>query len=144
VRDKEYLNWRYCDVPDVDYTIYLAEKNKEICGYIVLRSVKVPEVRGLLLGCIFDILALPDQDDVIHCLISRAIEYFEKEKVDAIGCKMIVNKRFQKVFRKHGFIYSSFIKYGHFCVYSTHQKISETYLKDMSSWFIQLGDSDFI
>ena len=143
VRDKEYLNWRYCDVPDADYTIFLAEKNEEICGYIVLRAVKVPEVRGLLLGCIFDILALPDQDDVIHCLISRAIEYFEKEKVDAIGCKMIVDKRFQKVFRKHGFISSRFIKYGHFCVYTSYQTLYEL-LKDRKNWFIQLGDSDFI
>jgi hypothetical protein len=39
VRDKEYLNWRYVDVPDVDYTIYLAEEGEEICGYIVLRCV---------------------------------------------------------------------------------------------------------
>ena len=144
VRDKEYLNWRYFDVPDVDYTIYLAEKNKEICGYIVLRAVKVPEVRGLLLGCIFDVLSLSDQDEVLHCLISRALEYFEKEKVDAIGCKMIINKRFQKVFRKNGFIYSRFIKYGYFCAYSNYPKVSETYLKDRKNWFIQLGDSDFV
>lgn len=144
VRDKEYLNWRYFDGPDVDYTIFLAEKNKEICGYIVLRAVKVPEVRGLLLGCIFDILALPDQDDVIHCLISRAIEYFEKEKVDAISCKMIADKTLRRIFRRNGFISSRLINYGHFCAYTNHPEISEPSLKKRENWFIQLGDSDFI
>lgn len=144
VRDKEYLNWRYFSVPDVEYIIYLAEKNEKIYGYIVLRSEKISEARGLILGCIFDVFALPDQYDVIHCLISRAIEYFEREKVDAIACKMIIDKRFRKIFRKNGFISSHFIKYGHFCVYSTHPKISEACLKDRKKWFIQLGDSDFI
>jgi len=141
IRDKEYLNWRYVDVPDVDYTIYLAEKNGEICGYIVVRCVKL---QGLVLGCIFDVLSLLDQEDVIHCLISKAIEYFEREKVDVIYCKMIANKTLRKIFRKNGFISSRFIKGGQFCAYTSHPKIQKTYLKNNKNWFIQLGDSDFI
>ena len=141
LRDKEYLNWRYVNVPDVDYTIYIAEKNEQIYGYIVLRCV---EIQGLILGCIFDIISLLDQDDVIHCLISKAIEYFEMEKVDVIYCKKIAKKKVRKIFRKNGFISSRFIKGGQFCVYTSHPKISETYLKNKKNWFIQLGDSDFI
>ena len=144
VRDKEYLNWRYFNVPDADFTIYLAEKNREILGYIVLRCVEVPEARGLKLGCIFDVLALSNQDEVIHSLISKAIKYFEREKVDAICCKMIAGKRLQNIFRKNGFISSRFIKYGYLCAYTSLLKISETYLKDRNNWFIQLGDSDFV
>ena len=141
VREKEYLNWRYVTVPDVDYTIYLAEKDGEIYGYTVLRCVKI---EGLILGCIFDIITLFDQDDVVHCLIAKSIEYFKREKVDLIYCKMIAKKTLRKIFRKSGFISSRFIKGGQFCAYTSHPKISETYLKNKKKWFIQLGDSDFI
>jgi hypothetical protein len=141
VRDKEYLNWRYVDVPDVDYTIYLAEKDGEVCGYVVLRCVKE---EGLASGYIFDIIAPLNRAEVIHCLLSNAIEYFKNENADLIFCKMVANKTFRKIFRNNGFISSRFIKGGQFCAYTSHPKISETYLKDPKNWFFQLGDSDFI
>ena len=141
VRDKEYLNWRYVDVPDINYTIYLAEEGEEICGYVVLRSVKE---QNLISGYIFDIVAPLNRTEVIHCLLSKAIKHFEEEKVDVIFCKLIANKIFYKIFRKNGFISSRFIKGGRFCAYTSHPKISETYLKDKKNWFIQIGDSDFI
>lgn len=141
VREKEYLNWRYVNIPDVKYTIYLAEKEEKICGYIVLGCVKI---QGLILGCIFDVIALLDQDDVIHCLISKAIEYFEMEKVDIIYCRMIANKQLRKIFRKIGFISPHFIFQNKFIVRINSPKISEVYLKDKKNWFIQIGDSDFM
>jgi hypothetical protein len=64
--------------------------------------------------------------------------------VDVIFCKMVANKIFYKIFRKKGFITSRFIKGGQFCVYTSHPKISEAYLKHKKNWFIQVGDSDFI
>ena len=141
IRDKEYLNWRYVDTPDINYTIYLAEERGAICGYIVLRCVKKED---LLFGYIFDITAPMDRMEIVHCLLSRAIEYFEDEKVDLVFCKMIANERYCKIFRKNGFISSRFIKGVGFCAYTSDLKISKTYLKDSKNWFIQLGDSDFI
>lgn len=141
VRDKKYLNWRYVNVPDVNYTIYLAEKDGEITGYVVLRCV---ETQGLILGCIFDIMTLPDHDNVNYCLISKAIEYFEKERVDIIYCKMVVNKQLRRFFRKSGFIYPIFLFKNKFIVRINSQKISKAYLTDPKNWFVQLGDSDFV
>ena len=54
VRNKDYLNWRYIAVPDVDYLVCLAEKAGEILGYIILRCIQ-REYRKV--GIIFDILA---------------------------------------------------------------------------------------
>lgn len=141
VRDKEYLNWRYVNIPDMNYTIYLAEEGEEICGYVVLRCVKE---EGLASGYIFDIIAPLNRTEVIHCLLSKAIKYFEEEKVDVIFCKMVADKIIYKIFRKNGFISSRFIKGGRFCAYTSHPKISETYLKNRKNWFVQIGDSDFI
>ena len=141
VRNKEYLNWRYVNVPDVDYIIYLAEKNGEICGYMVLRCMKLQE---LVVGCIFEVITYLDQEDVTHHLIAKAIEYFEREGVDIIYCKMIVNKIFNEIFGKNGFIPLHFIFKNRFIVRINSPKISETYLKNKENWFIQLGDSDFV
>ena len=141
VRNKEYLNWRYVDVPDVDYTIYLAEKGEEIYGYIVLRCVEQGETT---FGYIFDLVACLNCDGVIHSLISKAIEYFENEKVDLIVALMIQNKELNKILRKNGFIISRFIKNGHFCAYRSHPKMSKIYLKNEKNWFIHVGDSDLI
>ncbi|CAD6491099.1 MAG: Acetyltransferase (GNAT) domain protein [Candidatus Argoarchaeum ethanivorans] len=149
VRDKEYLNWRYVDIPNVRYTIYLAEEREEICGYVVLECVKE---EGLSCGHILDIVAPLDRPEVIHSLLSKAIKYFKQESVDVIFCKMIADKIFYKIFRKNGFISSHFISFlsKRFGIWNKHvvrinsSKISETYLKDSKNWFIQLGDSDFI
>ena len=140
VRDKEYLNWRYVDVPDVDYTIYLAEEDGEICGYIVLGCAKQDQ----LSGHIIDIIAPLDCPEIIHSLLSEAIKYFKEERVDVIFCKMIADKTFYKIFRKNGFISSRFIIKSKFIVRINSPEIAEVYLKDKKNWFIQLGDSDFI
>jgi GNAT superfamily N-acetyltransferase len=141
VRDKEYLNWRYVNIPNINYTIYLAEEGEEICGYVVLRCVKK---QNLIFGYMFDIIASIDRPEVIHHLLSKAIQYFKDENADLIFCKMIADKTLRKIFRKNGFISSRFIKGGRFCAYTSHYKISETYLKNRKNWFIQIGDSDFI
>jgi GNAT superfamily N-acetyltransferase len=148
VRDKEYLNWRYVDVPDVNYTIYLAEENEEICGYVVLGCTKQDQ----LSGHIIDIIAPLDRPEVIHFLLSKAVEYFEEEGVNIIFCEMIADKMFYKIFKKNGFLPIHFIGlvFKRFRLWSKHivrinsPKMSKAYLKNPKNWFVQLGDSDFI
>ena len=140
IRDKEYLNWRYVDVPNVDYTIYLAEEDEEIRGYIVFGCAKQDQ----LSGHIIDIITPLDRTEVIHSLLSKAVKHFKEEKVDVIFCKMVADKILYKIFRKNGFISSRFIIKSEFIVRINSPKISEAYLKDKKKWFIQLGDSDFI
>lgn len=147
VRDKAYLNWRYVDVPDVEYIIYIAEEMGELCGYIVLRCVR--EEQDLLSGSIFDLVAPLDRPEITACLLSKAIEYFKQEKTNLVSCLMIANKRLCRVFRKKGFIFSPFLQgrlsgEGQFCAYASHPNISKIFLMDKENWFIQLGDSDSI
>lgn len=140
VRDKDYLNWKYVDVPDVDYTIYLAEEDEEIRGYIVFGCAKQDQLSGYII----DVIAPLDRPEIIHSLLSKAIKYFKEERADVIFCKMIADKLFYKIFRKNGFVFSRFIIKSRFIVRINSPKISEAYLKDKKNWFIQLGDSDFI
>ena len=136
IRDKRYLNWRYVDVPNADYTIYVAEYEDEIIGYIVLGCRNDD---GLACGYIYDIIALTDRADIIHSLIAKAIEYFIAEGVDAIFCKMIDNKIYRRSFLRNGFIPRFRFK-GRFIAYNTSTMLSEDFLKNPKNWFIQQGD----
>jgi len=135
VRDKRYLNWRYMNMPNAKYTVYVAEKDNEVCGYIVL-DYKCQ--RQLFLGRILDIIAPRDQQNVIQHLISKAVEHFEQEKVDAITTGIVAH-RYYHSFLKVGFIPSIRSK-SRFIAYNASTYLSDDYLKDSNNWFIQLGD----
>jgi len=139
VRNKDYLNWRYCAVPNIDYSIYVAEKAKEICGYLVLRCLLMEQTK---VGRIFDILA--ESEQIAQCLILKAVEQCEQERVDIIYCNLIANKMYLKALRRNGFISSPFVKGFWFCAYSSSHYISKEFLKDPQNWYIQVGDSDAI
>ncbi len=139
VRNKDYLNWRYCAVPDVNYSIYIAEKGGQICGYLVLRCMQREQIE---VGIIFDIFA--QSEDIAQRLVSKATEHCMREKVDLIYYSAIANKAYIKAFRKNGFISVPFIKGGRFCAYSSASHISKEFLGDPKNWLVQLGDSDMI
>lgn len=135
VRSKNYLNWRYIDVPNAKYDIYVAEKNKNICGYIVLEQI---QYKGLVFGRILDVIAPLNQQSVVQCLIAKAVEHFEQKEVDAILSSIIAN-RYRYSFLKNGFIpyHRSTVR---FIAYKASPDISDKFIKNSDNWFIQLGD----
>lgn len=140
VRNKQYLTWRYVDQPNADYSIYVAEEDGEICGYVVLG---LKEQRDLLFGYIVDIVVPLDKSNVLHHLVSKAIEELKEKNVDLIFCQMISNRRFYKIFKRNGFIYSRNISRRFpFIVHMNSNNFSQEYVKDYKHWFVQQGDSD--
>ncbi len=138
VRNKDYLNWRYIAVPDVNYLVYVAEKAGEIYGYLVLRPMQWGQVK---VGVIFDMLA--QSEPIAQCLISKATAHCKQEKADLVSCSMIASKTYVNAFRKNGFISSMpFVKGHWFCAYSSAPDISKEFLKEQKNWFVQTGDSD--
>ncbi|MBN2074615.1 MAG: GNAT family N-acetyltransferase [Dehalococcoidales bacterium] len=140
VRDREYLNWRYVDIPDIEYTIFTAELEGKILGYMVLRCESQP---GLTFGRIYDLVVPAGQQAVAHTLILKAIEYFKERKADLVIYRVIAGKSLIKTLKKCGF----------FTVPFTHQKtdfLIRTNTADFSEelfitpgyWFVQTGDSD--
>lgn len=140
VRDKEYLNWRYVDVPGVDYAIYLAEKGGQILGYTVL---KCERQFGLKVGRIFELIVPLGQQAVAQSLIQKAIKFFREEKADFVVYRIIGNKAHCKAVSRCGFIYSRFIsRKTRFVARPNTPKVPETFLRDPGHWFVQTGDSD--
>jgi len=136
VRNKKYLNWRYVYAPNADYTIYIAEESGNICGYIVLGCGNKDNLRW---GYIYDIIASTEREDIIQCLLTKAVEYFMDAGVDAIFSKMVTNEICRKGLSKNGFIPHFRFK-GRFVAYNTFTKLFDVFLKNSKNWFIQLGD----
>lgn len=138
VRNKDYLNWRY-RTPDANYSIFVAEKGNEVQGYLVLQYTMQ---NGVKVSHIFDLLA--QSEEIMHCLISRAIEHGVQNNAALILYSLIANETYHRVLKRNGFISLPFNKGAHFCAYSSSPQISKTLLEDPKNWLVQIGDSDAV
>jgi hypothetical protein len=137
-RKSDYLNWRY-GVPEMNYSIFIAEKHSEIWGYLVSKHVAVG---GIKVSIVFDMVA--QSEDVLNCLITKAINYCQQSGVALIQYQLIANKVYQRLLKRNGFIALPFLKGSHFCARSSSTDISKQFLANPDNWFVQIGDSDLI
>jgi len=134
-RDKQFLNWRFSDIPQLDYRIFISKLDNVTKGYIVVRKPSPVEWN---VGVIADLFADPDDTATIEDLINHAVCFFGKN-VTMIECPT-TRLEFQRALSKFGFL-----KIG------THTPIS--FCKDerlrsklqewKSSWHISKADEDW-
>jgi GNAT superfamily N-acetyltransferase len=142
VRNRELLNWRYVSVPQTTYSIFTAETENKIEGYMVLRCINEPSGK---IGIIYDMTVNPAKNDIVHLLVSKANDYFSNENVDLIKYYLFSDAVYQHALREAGFIcYPQLFAKNQFCVYSTLSSNETDFLKEKKNWFIQLGNSDVL
>lgn len=138
-RNQEYLNWRYVENPMQKYIIFTLEIDSVLSGYIILERKIIDK---LVFGRILDITCYPNKNYLYQALIKTAIEYFRKEKVDAIFTGIVGNTNL------HGFLKDGFLPYkpfsNHFIIYNTQLNILSNYIYNPRQWYIQLGDLPMI
>jgi len=139
VRNREYLNWRYANAPDVEYLIYVAEREAAVSGYLVLRLMQMKQTS---VAMIFDILA--ESGEIAQCLIAEAMERCTQEKVDLVYYASIAGSSVAKAFGRNGFIFVPFVRSLRFCAYSSSSNISKEFLQKPDNWLVQMGDSDMM
>jgi GNAT superfamily N-acetyltransferase len=102
VRNKTYLNWRYCDPRGGEYTVKMAQDGEKILGYIVLRvnreNKRYPE------GYIVDLLVLPGRSDVLESLVITALNYFDDANVNVIQYWGIDKHPYSERLKEMGFV----------------------------------------
>lgn len=147
-KDERYLNWRYVQNPCVEYTIFIAEKEDEVDGYIVLKCEKDE-------GLIMDFFS--NNDEVLFGLVGKAIEFFRKKGKWIIQCWMRENLKYNRVLRKSGFFSYQWIVPLISCLeplqgildsvilyvsvpYGVKKKVE---FLNREKWFIAMGDSDW-
>lgn len=101
VRNRDYLNWRYCDPRGGDYVIKLAEEGENIVGYLVLRINKFEEYHK---GYIVDTITSPERLDVIDSFIQNAKLFFKEKNVNNIRSWDIKDSISSMFLLKHGFV----------------------------------------
>jgi hypothetical protein len=138
LRNNDYLRWRY-GAPEANYSIFIAEKDSEIWGYLVLKYVADS---GIKVGIILDMVA--QSKDVLDHLIRQLIRDCQQNKVALIQYQLRANQLYREVLKMNGFISLPFIKGSHFCAYSTSTDISQQFLRNPDNWFVQIGDSDLV
>lgn len=98
-RTSQFLTWKYHQQPHMNYQVFGAYKENELCGYIILRCSRPPESN---MGIIADLLAPPDDDSVLCALIAHAVKVFKTEKVTYIHAASSI-PAYQAAFEALGF-----------------------------------------
>ena len=138
IRDSNYLNWRYAHHPDKKYTIFTAEKDSEILGFVVLGS---EEFYPNKVGYIVDILTVNDKEITQH-LLTKSLEYFRSNNVDAVTCWMLRHHWYYKMLKENGF--TSTPSRIALVAQTLSSRVSKEVLADPQDWFITMGDDDGI
>ena len=82
IRNARFLNWRYVSAPDLHYRRFIARKDDQCIGYIVIRRTSVVE---LPTGVIVDFLTFRNDLEAVRCLIGHVAGIFGSE-VDFLDC----------------------------------------------------------
>lgn len=97
VRNRRYLNWRYCDPRGGPFTVRVAELDGALLGYAALRA----DEQGVVLG---DLLVLPERIDVAQALIADAVALANDRRSPFLRCWMPRSHPYRKLLSDFGFI----------------------------------------
>ncbi len=70
-RDQQYLDWKFTQQPHMDYQIFIARRDGEIRGHLVLRLGRPPEPR---VGILTDLFAAPDDRETLAALLAVGVQ----------------------------------------------------------------------
>lgn len=138
LRDRSYLNWRYCDDRAGPYRVRVAEVDGELLGFAVTR-------RSGDRGYLVDLLALPGREDVVAALVRDASEQLRAEGVSGIDCWVPRHHSYHAVLRGAGFMPTP--RQAGFALRGTvRDEVGDAaYLQGRGAAIhVMMGDSDFI
>lgn len=139
-RNKEYLNWRYCDPCAGGFLIRQAEENGEILGYCVLKINKYGN--DYPVGFIVDLLSIPDRIDVTEALLKDALFYFDRNDVNIVNFLVVKDHPFVTVFRKVGFMDSRIKFHMFYAIEELSEEIGKVGSLQADKVFFCWGDHD--
>jgi GNAT superfamily N-acetyltransferase len=138
-RTSAILNWRYIDVPYGKYTMFLAKREGEICGYVVLRIETItPNFKK---GIIVDLLARPAESEALNCLIEKCDSIFRQEKVDFSVC-LAQPKAFRTILKRWGYRPGKRRPTDSLWIYGNEALRDRQMITNIDNWYLTYGESD--
>jgi len=143
-RDKEYLDWRYIDKPNENYSImHCYDLNGAFIGYIVYT---VKEKHNGKIGYIMELIYDLDKPEVGSLLINYAIDSIKKSKADCILSWCFDHSPNYRDYKK-AFFLTMPEKFRpielHFGVRSFNETLNEI-IYNRENWYISYSDSDTV
>jgi hypothetical protein len=139
VRDHRYLNWRYCQRPDVAYTLFGVEQGSELGGFLVTR---VGTHQGLRWGYLVDFLTPENSGGVLSSLVEQALDEFRGSGVAAASC-YVTDAATRRVLFRHGFLPVRQRDPIHFSRLIHPERTDLRKFATLRDWYVAMGDSDF-
>ena len=138
VRDRAWLEWRYCNFPNRAYRLTLAERAGSPAGYAVHRvvreggttSVQVPEVFA------------PGDRMVLRALVRDVVARAGAEGADTVVTLAVPGSSVESEFRRVGFLFGR--RAWPLEVIRLDPSIPREPLRDPSGWWLVGGDFDVI
>ncbi len=145
VRSSQYLNWRYFESID-DYKVFAVYNDEKLIGYIVgTIEVKVGKNgEKLILGHIADIICIKKHNKASGILIGALEDYFRNIGVCAVSCWMLNHWFYAQALKKLGFLQLRSPAVLAALPVAGNIKAMEDSIYNQDSWFITIGDSDYI
>lgn len=138
VRNFNYLDWRYCKKPNDDYHILIAERDRSIIGFIIVKYEDHGDIR---IGFIMENLAIKEIH-LLENLIKRGLLFLIRNKVDHAFVRLSNGDPIKDIFNKIGFTPKEF-EFGSNFVYKKYSSdIKDSYLQNPSLWHLSFGDCD--
>jgi hypothetical protein len=101
LRDRRFLNWRYFDPRTPNATVWVAEEDGQLLGYVAYRTEGSE-------GYLIDLLALPGRLDVAHSLAAHAERALRESGVMVARCWIVRRHPYVPVLHACGFIPSGY------------------------------------
>jgi len=144
VRDTTYLNWRFVDVPNRDYTAFAARSEGEIRGFIVLRAAPLGQFSaGLIVDMVVE--ASAEGRAAARLLLDRAHSHFRNQDLDLVASLALRHTDEFRLLRSMGFwVCPKFLEPRPFRLFvrSNDESGSTRLTYDLKNWFLMMGDYD--
>ena len=137
LRTSRYLNWKFVDQPHMKYKLFLARSDKQLLGYVILRSGEPPLENHY--GVITEIMTNYEDLTTFKHLLSFSIKLFQRDKVEQIIISTTVPK-WQELLLQFGFQ-----KMGETIpvIHCSDKVLQKDVLKNGTSWLLSRGDHDW-
>jgi hypothetical protein len=138
IRDRRYLNWRYCQRPDATYSLLGVTRESELAGFLVARS---SILHGMRWGYLVDFLVAENASDVLSDLINDALEEFRRLGVAGVTCYASDPSARHALFR-HGFFPVLQRDPTHFIRRIRRSRPDLQKFATLRQWYVTMGDGD--
>lgn len=143
VRNSEYLNWRFINNPQEQYSIYSAVYDNSLAGFIV---INIKNKHGGKIGYVMELIFDPPYQFVASALLSYAVNKFRSESVDVALSWCFDHSIPYPCFRRAGFYkLPRFLRpielhFGYKII--KHDETLSEHLSNPKSWYLSYSDSD--